>query len=719
MPIKIQTTFETTSETPLDSRLVVEDLVSRDSIDYKYNGLSVYVLSEKTSYIWTNNNVWKIDDNNVKKGIYGGSGSTPDDIGIYQGFLSTTLNDRSEYLFKFTNGSNQTALQGDKNYIFDYFKRNVQNGDDYDTISFVSEQKILRDNSTLYDGPSIEFNGRDILNEQIMGCLIFNTPNTNWNRVSKLIITPKNYISFFSSNDPLSETPITFTNYLSQTYLGFNFNPENSDKNFTFDNSKNAYRIKFEQSNTTPNYLSFESKLFNSSTWTTQLRIKNFATNFDLDITPIEFLIDSSGRDWDGISAKKFELMNISDIVRKTEHRFTKTQMFNQGTFRQFSTSGTFVLNGVLGMNTNGNSYNGGIDSSTTRVGDFRFVRFGGTPQGRTVEFADGTFFTLKINTGGYLSLMSKTDPTKRTSKIYSDTDDKLYLLNDDSYIQFTFTTVTTPLQRGGVMMVLRKVDGYWEVVSLDRLRRYSFRIYRKSNIPASTVSDWTFTNLYYLDRFTSVGRFIMIGSAQVANDLNTSRYVVNPVGYNPPNSFTYSEISVGNRLEQARPADIDTKWEFQISISLDKRANVFGNFRVITPNIISSPQSINQNFFWTSNGSASVSTYNVNIRGESMERVNVWKIGQINNPSMIPLHENTWTIVSGYGRDIGDGNKRINLINPILSFTRKGDIILSFGAQPTKAITSVGSLTINSVEIYIWVPSFNYLVDSLNSVPT
>ena len=62
MSINLVDNFSINSDLPIDSRLVVDDQPSRESIEYKYDGLRVFQLDNRIHYIWnTNTDSWEED----------------------------------------------------------------------------------------------------------------------------------------------------------------------------------------------------------------------------------------------------------------------------------------------------------------------------------------------------------------------------------------------------------------------------------------------------------------------------------------------------------------------------------------------------------------------------------------------------------------------------------------------------------------------------------
>ncbi len=62
MPISIIDNFNLNSEIPLDGRTVVNNTSERNSISYKYDGLKVFQLDNRNTYIWNKGtNSWDLE----------------------------------------------------------------------------------------------------------------------------------------------------------------------------------------------------------------------------------------------------------------------------------------------------------------------------------------------------------------------------------------------------------------------------------------------------------------------------------------------------------------------------------------------------------------------------------------------------------------------------------------------------------------------------------
>jgi|694.fasta_scaffold76744_1 hypothetical protein len=671
MPISLQTNFDVFSNYPIDSRMVVDTISLRNAIEYKYEGLKVFVKSDQTSYIW-NGTSWIIDGSNIG-GIYGGSGSLPSDVGVFFGTVSTTLNSSSNRLYKWA-----SSVTDDQNYIYDYFYRRAA-GDDYDTLAFRTEQKLRKTDGTFLQGPFIEYNGTEPRLSSLIGSLVLGVPNLSTNGFgSKLVITPNNLISFYTSIDPSTELPMTISRLNSQTFLGFNFNPITNSASPTFntyDGTKNAYRIKFGVNGV--NELTFETKLGGNYSWQEALKIDNVDLNSaSVKYSPVKLLTDTSGRDWDGISNKSWSLQSVEEILRNSENKFTKTQMWGQGTVDNPS-----IVNNTLYLKNDGNSFNVKLGANEW-IKDIRMSK-----SGSYRDFPNGTLLTIKfINTDtsnpGYLKVLagSNLSETNLPSKIYSDITDAIFSGNDETRLTIDYLPVPDRfggnLDAGDIMM-FRRIDNIWEVVTVNRMRKLVTKI---SSISTSTT--WQFKPLTYLNNFTSTGNFRALGSSTVGNLTTTS------IG-NHPSKFVYSETAIGN------PKDETNFDNYKLRFTVDGNKLVYaqGNFRITLNGIDSTPGTnltsitSTQNIFWEQQG-----------------RENIFRIGEISDITLKPQMESIYSPAIAYGQ--GD----LLFTEPFISISSSGVIFFSFKLKLNKSNPELKDYLIsNNTLIDVWVPPFSY----------
>ena len=91
MAINIVDGFYLGNSVPIDSRFVVQNIPLRDAIQYKYDGLKVFVLSNRSTYVWNDDtSTWDLE------GALSTTGTgTPNYI--TQWITSTTLGDSIIY----------------------------------------------------------------------------------------------------------------------------------------------------------------------------------------------------------------------------------------------------------------------------------------------------------------------------------------------------------------------------------------------------------------------------------------------------------------------------------------------------------------------------------------------------------------------------------------------------------------------------------------------
>ena len=124
MPINLVDNFNINSELPIDSRLVVDDQSARESIEYKYDGLRVFQLDNRTHYIWNaDTDSWDEDGN------FNGSGTTYSlamwesgkDLGDspVTSYAKTIYEDNAKVLVGSNGFSAEEAFQVNSNYSDD------------------------------------------------------------------------------------------------------------------------------------------------------------------------------------------------------------------------------------------------------------------------------------------------------------------------------------------------------------------------------------------------------------------------------------------------------------------------------------------------------------------------------------------------------------------------------------------------------------------------
>jgi hypothetical protein len=267
------------------------------------------------------------------------------------------------------------------------------------------------------------------------------------------------------------------------------------------------------------------------------------------------------------------------------------------------------------------------------------------------------------------------------TSKIYSDVNDAIFSGTFSSRLSLSYNNISDKYgskSEIGDTMIFRKISGFWEVTTLNRCRKQVTKIGGLGN-----SITWSFRPLSYLTELSSTGVFDEI------TDTSVSHLNVNSNG-NPPNKFNFSTTSVGNSREVANRDG----FKFRIEVK-NKKVYIEGNFRIVINRPFSRPDNDGvspgtfQNFFW------------------KHQRENIFRIGEIFDPNLMPEFESTWFYVSGY---LIEGTNEINLVDAKISISRTGIIYLIFKAESTKTIVKVDDYQISNI-LYmdIWVPASKY----------
>ena len=113
--ISLITNFNINAFAPIDSRLVATNSTMRDNIQYKYEGLKVYVQDDKKTYTWTGTS-WTAEGN----GIYGGSGSLVGDTVVNMGTVSGVGSTSKQFWFGSSASTTQMSFRN-------YFQNNSGN----------------------------------------------------------------------------------------------------------------------------------------------------------------------------------------------------------------------------------------------------------------------------------------------------------------------------------------------------------------------------------------------------------------------------------------------------------------------------------------------------------------------------------------------------------------------------------------------------------------
>jgi hypothetical protein len=240
--ISLISNFDVNAPFPIDSRLVVNDITARNNIVWLYEGLKVYVLSERQSYIYQDS-TWRVEYN----GIYGGSGSLPGNVSVDFGSFSNTVGTTSNY-FQY-----EVDSLGSYTYLQNQFLRHTAASsvqtDAWQGIEFRQQLKYNR-GTGLTDSSYISYNPKSVL-----GGISFGTGDSLTNPVSeRMVITGDGKVGI-STNDPKSvlqigsysttnELPLVFDIRTARgSSIAYNWWYGTSD-NF-FDQNKGSSRLSF------------------------------------------------------------------------------------------------------------------------------------------------------------------------------------------------------------------------------------------------------------------------------------------------------------------------------------------------------------------------------------------------------------------------------------------------------------------------------------------
>lgn len=145
MPTSLVTNFDINLNQPIDSRIVVTNSSSRDAINYKYDGLTVFQTDTRQSWTWNNSSAtWSY--NVAGNGIYGGSGSLIGNTYINIDTVGSSVGNTSKILGYYSAAGSNTV------YLNNYLRRTAADST-YQSLAF--RLQLLADST-----PSsyIEFN---------------------------------------------------------------------------------------------------------------------------------------------------------------------------------------------------------------------------------------------------------------------------------------------------------------------------------------------------------------------------------------------------------------------------------------------------------------------------------------------------------------------------------------------------------------------------------
>ena len=674
MPIVISN-FEINLRAPIDTRMVATDSTAMNAIQFPYPGLKTFLLSDAKTYVYGTDSVWRIDSGGSVNtttqggGIYGGSGSLPDNVGVYFGDLTTTVNDKTDDLYYFTGPDTD-----DQSNILNYFYRNASSGD-FDSLSFRIEQKLKPLNLTELQSSFIEFNSKDILFPSHYGNLSLGTRRSDGSRGRKLIVGSKNHVSISPSGLD-SDIPLTIGDESSEIYIGYNYNP-NSDSIFNANQSKSidsslpSTRIRMSGD------FEIQSRVEEQTTYNSLLKLQTNQLP-DSVTSPVLLRMDNSARDWDVNATRNSTLLTVPNFIRNSEHRFTKLQSWDQG-------ESTSLVSNTLFIDGEGNSYTYEFTSNTF-IQDIKIKRALGDS-----EVQDGTIITIsfqnKLNSiNGYIKIQDLA--VSNGSKIRSEVSDYDFeydsLANPPSTQRLTILHNPNKTNQGDTV-VFRRMNSNWEIVSINREKKLSSRSWISA--AKSTGNPFYLDQVYYLNNVNSGGTFQSLTSQITPRSVSPS--VANA---HPPGNYAYPS---GAFRMTANPQG----FYFRVSSDGNKIVFIQGGFRILITQAIRE----NNGFWWTDNFSTNYEQY--------AGRKNVWRIGKIDKSNLQPEWDSTWTPVIMYFQMIVNGTPiPVTIPESWLSISTNGDIFLTF-----RAILPDGGDgdTPFTAEIDVWVPTFSYIAKS------
>jgi hypothetical protein len=116
MPTSLVTNFDINLNQPIDSRIIVTNSSSRDAINYKYDGLTVFQTDTRQSWTWNNSSAtWSY--NVAGNGIYGGSGSLIGNTYINIDTVGSSVGNTSKILGYYSAAGSNTV------YLNNYLRR--------------------------------------------------------------------------------------------------------------------------------------------------------------------------------------------------------------------------------------------------------------------------------------------------------------------------------------------------------------------------------------------------------------------------------------------------------------------------------------------------------------------------------------------------------------------------------------------------------------------
>lgn len=447
MSISIITNFKVNTYEPIDDRLVATNSSALSTIPFPYEGLTVYTKQEKLNYTY-NGQSWQVSSN----GIYGGSGSLVGDTDINTGVVLSILNSISNDFILSASSSNDSRVK----YIT-RFRRNENNGSDYETVEVLNQIRYLDGFSGDLQGPYISFNKQDIKK----GIISFGTPTRN---IQNNIVVERLRIEPDSTNNqgaivlsPGTYSPPFYFSQMSNgnAFLGFNWDGT-SRVNFGTGSSEirfNGGRIQFLNGGSTPTNQQF---LINEP---------NSQNNSDILLR-----VDTSSRDMSTSSggnqlSRDYAMRTVPDVVRTLEHRYTKLQAQSY-----VNLTGNRLIGNVLYVSGDGNFFDvkfpGGEIFSNPEIRDIKVRRIQnifGTISIRDEDLPEGTEITIRFT-------YNVPPGEEKLTRIYVDTGSVTTTIRSSYTDTFggeyiTILDKTLP----GDIFTFRRGMGYWYVVNVNR----------------------------------------------------------------------------------------------------------------------------------------------------------------------------------------------------------------------------------------------------------
>lgn len=520
MPIPIITNFEVNSASPIDTRLVATNSAALNEIKFPYDGLTVYTKDANLNYTYTAIPLgqagfpgrWQVSSN----GIYGGSGSMIGNTDVNMGSVGGNLDNKSfELVFSASSSS-------DRAQFVTSFIRN-QSGSGFEQIELRNQVRYI-DNGVLKNGPYISFNPIDLESQDRVARIAFGTPDKLFTKtVQRFTIEPDSTINngaiVFSPSDDSNATPI----YISQNstygnFIGANWNGSNRVVGYTGSvifsfGGGNLDIINTDDSGIIPQ---------------TQLRIADLSSN---TATNVQIRVDDFSTDagQSVVAGRNFVIKSITDVIRTTEHVYTKTQHMGYKQLQQFFESGTpkdyaneliptssfsRTSEKILYVSNEGNFFDIELPDVpdelgfNTLISDIRCLRQRSTGSGGgrgsnividRNDFPDGTEitirFTYKTNptslTGDYiqngywsLGIWTNIITSRKIKSSYTDeiNGSSIKLLYEES-------NANRPARNGDVI-TFKRGGGFWHITSINRFADIQKQLSNSSTLTWDMLGD-------------------------------------------------------------------------------------------------------------------------------------------------------------------------------------------------------------------------------------